>query len=68
MSHTLCRKPKNARSKRALQAREPKEIEDPRTTIFVRGTHTGLVVNSVMKELVRSTAFSLYPNKSHQNT
>ncbi|KAI0657053.1 Brix-domain-containing protein [Cubamyces menziesii] len=45
-------KPKNARSKRALQAREPKEIEDPRTAIFVKGTHTGEKVNGVMKELM----------------
>ena len=45
-------KPKNARSKRALEARQPKEVEDPRTVIFVRGTHTGEVVNGVMKDLV----------------
>ncbi|KAI0303481.1 Brix-domain-containing protein [Multifurca ochricompacta] len=45
-------KPKNARSKRALEAREPKEVEDPRTVVFVRGTHTGEVVNGVMKELM----------------
>ena len=62
-AHTLCvreitdlhspRKPKNARSKRALEAREPKEIEDPRTVIFVKGTHTGERLNAVMQELVR---------------
>ncbi|KAI9446819.1 Brix-domain-containing protein [Lactarius indigo] len=45
-------KPKNARSKRALEAREPKEVEDPRMIIFVRGSHTGEVVNAVMKELM----------------
>ncbi|KAH9063717.1 Brix-domain-containing protein [Lactarius deliciosus] len=45
-------KPKNARSKRALEARESKEVEDPRTVIFVRGSHTGEVVGSVMKELM----------------
>ena len=50
----IYRKPKNARSKRAMQAREPKEIEDPRTAIFVRGTHTGEKVAGVMKELVRA--------------
>jgi hypothetical protein len=53
----LLRKPKNARSKRALDAREPKEIEDPRTAIFVKGTHTGEVVNGVMKELVEFSAW-----------
>ncbi|KAJ8095053.1 rRNA-binding ribosome biosynthesis protein rpf2 [Marasmius tenuissimus] len=45
-------KPKNARSKRALEAREPKEIEDARTAIFVKGTHAGEVVNNVMKDLM----------------
>ncbi|KAH9859174.1 Brix domain-containing protein [Lenzites betulinus] len=45
-------KPKNARSKRVLQAREPKEIEDPRTAIFVKGTHTGEKVSGAMKELM----------------
>ncbi|KAI0259949.1 Brix-domain-containing protein [Gloeopeniophorella convolvens] len=45
-------KPKNSRSKRAMEARDPKEVEDPRTVIFVRGTHTGEVVNRVMKELM----------------
>lgn len=45
-------KPKNARSKRALDARLPKEVEDPRTTLFVRGTHTGEVLNGVMRDLM----------------
>ncbi|KAJ3524224.1 hypothetical protein NMY22_g11092 [Coprinellus aureogranulatus] len=45
-------KPKNARSKRALDAREPKEVEDPRTVIFVKGTHTGEVLNGVFKDLM----------------
>ncbi|KAF8839083.1 Brix-domain-containing protein [Paxillus ammoniavirescens] len=45
-------KPRNARSKRALDAREPKEVEDARTAIFVRGTHTGEVASAAMKELM----------------
>ncbi|KIY63306.1 Brix-domain-containing protein [Cylindrobasidium torrendii FP15055 ss-10] len=45
-------KPKNARVKRALDARAPKEVEDDRTAIFVKGTHTGEVVNNVMKDLM----------------
>ncbi|KAG1758372.1 Brix-domain-containing protein [Suillus occidentalis] len=45
-------KPRNARSKRALEAREAKEVEDVRTAIFVKGTHTGEIVNGVMKELM----------------
>jgi ribosome production factor 2 len=36
-----------------MEARESKEVEDPRTVIFVRGTHTGEVVKGVMKDLVR---------------
>ena len=51
-THNSTSKPKNARSKRALDARQPKEIEDARTTIFVKGTHTGQVLNSVIRELV----------------
>jgi len=45
-------KPKNARSKRAMDAREPREVEASRTAIFVRGTHTGEVLNGVMRELM----------------
>ncbi|KAJ3557404.1 hypothetical protein NM688_g1489 [Phlebia brevispora] len=45
-------KPKNARSKRAMLAREAKEVEDPRTVIFVKGTHTGEKVLGAMKELM----------------
>ncbi|KAF8129303.1 Brix-domain-containing protein [Boletus edulis] len=45
-------KPRNARSKRALEVREPKEVEDARTAIFVRGTHAGEVVQYAMKELM----------------
>ena len=54
------RTPKNARSKRAMDARQPKEIEDPRTAIFVKGTHTGEVLNGAMKELVRH----IYPSSN----
>ncbi|KAJ2933143.1 hypothetical protein H1R20_g3944, partial [Candolleomyces eurysporus] len=46
------RKPRNARSKRAMEAREPKEVEDPRTIIFVKGTHTGETVKAVFKDLM----------------
>ncbi|KAF8634907.1 hypothetical protein AX15_000654 [Amanita polypyramis BW_CC] len=45
-------KPKNARSKRALEARRPKEVEDPRTAVFVKGTHVGELLNNAMKELM----------------
>ncbi|KAM5533669.1 hypothetical protein V8D89_012636 [Ganoderma adspersum] len=45
-------KPKNARSKRVLQAREAKEVEDPQVAIFVKGTHAGEKVTAIMKELM----------------
>ncbi|KAL1678624.1 Brix domain-containing protein [Schizophyllum commune] len=45
-------KPKNARSKRALEARAPKPVEDARTAVFVKGTHTGEVLNHAMKDLM----------------
>ncbi|KAE9408373.1 Brix-domain-containing protein [Gymnopus androsaceus JB14] len=44
--------PKNARSKRAMDAREPKEVEDARIAIFVKGTKTGEVLNGAMKDLM----------------
>ncbi|CAE6377538.1 unnamed protein product [Rhizoctonia solani] len=45
-------KPKNAASKRALEARAPKEIEDEKTVIFVKGTHVGERVTGAMKDLM----------------
>ncbi|KAG8712645.1 rRNA-binding ribosome biosynthesis protein rpf2 [Ceratobasidium sp. 395] len=45
-------KPRNAASKRALEARAPREIEDEKTVIFVRGTHVGERVSGVMKDLM----------------
>lgn len=50
------RKPKNARSKRAMEARQPKEVEDARIAIFVKGTKTGEVLNGVMKDMVCSNS------------
>ncbi|KAG8695657.1 rRNA-binding ribosome biosynthesis protein rpf2 [Ceratobasidium sp. 394] len=46
------RKPRNAASKRALEARAPREIEDEKTVIFVKGTHVGERVSGVMKDLM----------------
>ncbi|QRV84515.1 Brix domain protein [Ceratobasidium sp. AG-Ba] len=45
-------KPRNAASKRALEARAPREIEDEKTVIFVKGTHVGERVTGVMKDLM----------------
>jgi ribosome production factor 2 len=47
-----------------MEARSPKEVEDARTCIFVRGTHTGEVAGNAMKELVRRhPIYSFYPPK-----
>ena len=53
LTHAYPRKPKNARSKRALEAREPKEVEDVKKVIFIKGNHAGELVGNVIKELVR---------------
>jgi len=46
-------KPKNARVKRALDKREPQEVEGEKSAIFVRGNSTSERVRIAMKELVR---------------
>lgn len=48
----LHRKPKNARSKRAMESREAKAVEDPRTAVFVKSAHPGEKIMDVMKDLV----------------
>jgi ribosome production factor 2 len=35
-----------------MEAREPKEVENVKSAVFVKGTHTGEVLNGVVKELV----------------
>eukprot|EP00088_Acartia_fossae_P016109 TRINITY_DN18982_c0_g1_i2.p1 TRINITY_DN18982_c0_g1~~TRINITY_DN18982_c0_g1_i2.p1 ORF type:complete len:328 (-),score=70.56 TRINITY_DN18982_c0_g1_i2:129-1112(-) len=44
-------KPKNKRSKRALEAREPKAIENQKTTVLVRGTNCSQLVQDCLKDL-----------------
>lgn len=46
-------KPKNARSKRILDAREPQLVENEKTAIFVKGEKTSEPVRIAMKDLVR---------------
>lgn len=46
------RKPKNARAKRALAAREPQLVENEKTAIFVRGEKVSESVRDAMKDLV----------------
>ncbi len=45
------RKPRNARSKRALEKREPKAIENPKTCLFLRGTSCSQVVQDALNDL-----------------
>lgn len=45
------RKPKNARSKRALEKRDPKAIENPKTCLFLRGTTCSQVIQDALTDL-----------------
>ncbi|PTB69900.1 Brix-domain-containing protein [Trichoderma citrinoviride] len=44
-------KPRNARSKRALEKREPKANENPKTCLFLRGNNCSQVVQDAMNDL-----------------
>eukprot|EP00960_Hanusia_phi_P018390 542250-Hanusia_phi.AAC.3 len=48
----MARKAKNARSKRALMAREAKVVEEERGALFMRGTSTNELINEILKDLV----------------
>jgi ribosome production factor 2 len=47
------RKPKNARSKRALEKKEAKVYENTKQALFLRGPATNQVVNDVLRELAQ---------------
>ncbi|PVU97769.1 hypothetical protein BB559_001931 [Furculomyces boomerangus] len=59
-------KPKTARSKRALEKREPKVIENPKKTLVVRGSQTSLVIQNLLKDLL-SIKKPLVVNLSKRN-
>ncbi|KAI9869022.1 MAG: rRNA-binding ribosome biosynthesis protein rpf2 [Trichoglossum hirsutum] len=44
-------KPRNARSKRALEKKEPKLIENPKTCLFLRGTTASEIVQYAITDL-----------------
>ncbi|KAB5580986.1 Brix domain-containing protein [Coniochaeta sp. 2T2.1] len=44
-------KPRNARSKRALEKKSPKAIENPKTALFLRGTTCSQIVQDALGEL-----------------
>ncbi|SLM40706.1 Brix domain [Lasallia pustulata] len=43
--------PKNARSKRALEKREPQTHENPKTTLFLKGSSTSDLLNHLLTDL-----------------
>lgn len=45
------RKPKNARAKRAMLAREPKMMESERAALWMRGTTTSEVITEILQDL-----------------
>ncbi|EKX41161.1 hypothetical protein GUITHDRAFT_112900 [Guillardia theta CCMP2712] len=47
----MARKAKNARSKRAMMAREAKVVEEERSSLFMRGTSTNELINEILKDL-----------------
>ncbi|KAF7548289.1 hypothetical protein G7046_g8729 [Stylonectria norvegica] len=44
-------KPRNARSKRAMEKREPKAIENPKTCLFLRGSSCSQIVQDALNDL-----------------
>ncbi|KAF3769234.1 Brix-domain-containing protein [Cryphonectria parasitica EP155] len=44
-------KPRNARSKRALEKRAPRAVENPKTVLFLRGTTCSQVVQDALNDL-----------------
>jgi ribosome production factor 2 len=48
----ICSKAKNARTKRILEERAPKIIENPKSAVFVRGNKTGQLLDAVLHDMV----------------
>lgn len=48
-----CRKPRNARSKRALEKRAPKVVENPKTVLFLRGTTCSQITQDALADLTQ---------------
>lgn len=60
-------KPKNARSKRALEKREAKELESAKTAIFVKGSKTSEKVNLALVELAALKKPDAIPFNKHND-
>ncbi|KAG5462607.1 MAG: hypothetical protein BJ554DRAFT_4443, partial [Olpidium bornovanus] len=50
-NHLRSSRPKNARSKRAMEKRAPKVEENPKVALFLRGTTTSEIVRTAMSDL-----------------
>ena len=46
------RRPKTHRGKRAIEQRAPKDLENTKTALFIRGGRTSETVTQAMKDLV----------------
>lgn len=49
----ISRKPRNARSKRALDKRAPKAVENPKTVLFLRGTTCSQTTQDALADLTQ---------------
>jgi len=48
----VCRKPKTQKAKRAMEKREAKIVENPKTAMFIKGHKTSSIVTEVLTDLV----------------
>ena len=61
-------KPKNQRSKRALESRAPKLVEPPRHSLLLRGSKTSNILNSLLRDLhILSQPHSTHLHKKHND-
>lgn len=60
-------KPRNARSKRAAQKKEPREFEGCKKAVFVRGSHSSEKVSIALRELsLLKKPYSIPFNKKNE--
>ena len=48
----IIRRPKTHRGKRAVEQRAPKDVENTKTAVFIRGGRTSETVTQALKDLV----------------
>ena len=48
-----CRKPKNARAKRAMDKRAPREVENPKTTLFLKGGKSSNITHMASRDMAK---------------